>query len=201
MRKVGLEKMGGGGFIAGMQGVPRTGEVQEVHRLATSGTGLMALMSLEFSLLLSWCNFFLSFFHGMGDGDISVVILGYSLTSHDPRAKVELSFLDSGWKISDQEADWCFPGGSVVKNLPTSVGDTGEIPDLGRSHRLWSNSARVPQILSLCSRAQELQLLKPSPLKPMLPNKRSHHNEKPVCCNLKKACAVTQHSHKQIKLF
>ena len=96
MRKVGLEKMRGGGFIDGMQGVPRTGEVQEVHRLATSGTGLMALMSLEFSLLLSWHNFFLSFFHGMGDGDISVLILGYSLTSHDPRAKVELSFLDSG---------------------------------------------------------------------------------------------------------
>ena len=87
---------------------------------------IMALMSLESSLLLSWCNFY--FFvssMGMGDGDISMVILGYSLTSHDPRAKVELSFLDSGWKISDQEADWCFPGGSVVKHLPTNVGDTG----------------------------------------------------------------------------
>ena len=27
-----------------------------------------------------------------------------------------------------------FPGGSVIKNLPANVGDTGPIPDLGRSH-------------------------------------------------------------------
>ena len=27
-----------------------------------------------------------------------------------------------------------FPGGSVVKNLPANVGDTGPIPDPGRSH-------------------------------------------------------------------
>ena len=27
-----------------------------------------------------------------------------------------------------------FPGGSVVKNLPASAGDTGSIPDPGRSH-------------------------------------------------------------------
>ena len=32
-----------------------------------------------------------------------------------------------------------FPGGSVVKNLPASSGDTGAIPDLGRSHMLWSS--------------------------------------------------------------
>ena len=29
---------------------------------------------------------------------------------------------------------WGFPGGSVVKNLPVNAGDTGSIPDLGRSH-------------------------------------------------------------------
>ena len=27
----------------------------------------------------------------------------------------------------------CFPGGSVVKNLPANVGDTGSIPGLGKS--------------------------------------------------------------------
>ena len=32
-----------------------------------------------------------------------------------------------------------FPGGSVVKNLPVNAGDTGSIPDLGRSHTLPSN--------------------------------------------------------------
>ena len=34
--------------------------------------------------------------------------------------------------------------------------------------------------MSLCSRAHEPQLLKPTRLEPMLHNERSHHNEKPV---------------------
>ena len=28
---------------------------------------------------------------------------------------------------------WGFPGGSVVKNLPANAGDSGSIPELGRS--------------------------------------------------------------------
>ena len=32
-----------------------------------------------------------------------------------------------------------FPGGSVVQNLPANAGDTGSIPDLGRSHMMRSN--------------------------------------------------------------
>ena len=32
-----------------------------------------------------------------------------------------------------------FIPGSVVKNLPDNVGDMDLIPDLGRSHMLWSN--------------------------------------------------------------
>ena len=32
-----------------------------------------------------------------------------------------------------------FPGGSVVKDPPANAGDTGSIPDPGRSHMLWSN--------------------------------------------------------------
>ena len=43
-----------------------------------------------------------------------------------------------------------------------------------------SNSARVPQLLSLRSRAREPQLLKPTCLQPVLCNKRNHHNKKPV---------------------
>ena len=34
---------------------------------------------------------------------------------------------------------WCFPGDSVVKNLPASAGDMGSIPGWGGSHMLWSN--------------------------------------------------------------
>ena len=51
------------------------------------------------------------------------------------------------------------PGGSAVKNLAANAGDTGLIPDPGRSHMPWSNWALVPQRLSLCSRAWGLQLL------------------------------------------
>ena len=57
-----------------------------------------------------------------------------------------------------------FPGGSVVTNPPVSAGDVGLIPDLGRSYIPWSTKAHVPQIWSLCSGAQELQLLKPPAL-------------------------------------
>ena len=54
-----------------------------------------------------------------------------------------------------------FPGGSVVKNLPAIAGDMGSIPDPRRSHMPWSNKARVPQLLSLCLRAREPQVLSP----------------------------------------
>ena len=54
-----------------------------------------------------------------------------------------------------------FSSGSVVKNVPANGGDTSSIPGLWRSHMPWSNWTHVPQLLSLCSRAGELQLLRP----------------------------------------
>ena len=39
-----------------------------------------------------------------------------------------------------------FPGGSVVKNPPADAGDTGSIPDPGRSHVPWSTSRTEPVI-------------------------------------------------------
>ena len=64
-----------------------------------------------------------------------------------------------------------FFGGSVVKYPPANAGDTGLIPDEGRSHMLWGNWARALE--------PELQLLSPhvaaaKALKPVLPNKKSH---------------------------
>ena len=56
---------------------------------------------------------------------------------------------------------WGFPGGTMVKNPPANAGDMGSIPGLGRSHMPRSNYARVPQLLSLCSRAQEPHQLSP----------------------------------------
>ena len=48
----------------------------------------------------------------------------------------------------------------MVENLPANAGDMGSSPGLGRSHMLWSNWAREPQLLSLrvwslCSATRE----------------------------------------------
>ena len=69
-----------------------------------------------------------------------------------------------------------FPAGSMVKNLCSSAEDKGSIPDQGRSHMSWTNWVPpTPQLLSLCSRVQEPQLLKSMSLEPVLHNKRSHN--------------------------
>ena len=60
--------------------------------------------------------------------------------------------------IKDEQ---CFPGDSVVKNLPASAGDTGSIPNLVRSHMPQSDQVYAPQLLSLCAGAPELRLPKP----------------------------------------
>ena len=54
-----------------------------------------------------------------------------------------------------------YPSGSVAKNPPPNAGDVGLIPDLRKSHMPQSNSAHEPQLLSLCSKAWEPQLLSP----------------------------------------
>ena len=66
------------------------------------------------------------------------------------------------------------------KNLPASAGDTGSIPDPGRSHMPQSNKACEPQLLIRCPRAQELQLQKPAcpGVHALQPEKPRH--EKPV---------------------
>ena len=47
-----------------------------------------------------------------------------------------------------------FPSGSVMKNLSANAGGMGSIPGQGRSYLPCSKWAHVPQLLSLCSRAQ-----------------------------------------------
>ena len=66
----------------------------------------------------------------------------------------------------------------MVKNLPANAGDAGPVPGPGRSHMLQSNKAAcLPQLLSLCSRSREPQLLKPTCLKSVL-HKKGRCNEK-----------------------
>ena len=70
-----------------------------------------------------------------------------------------------------------FPGGPVVKNLPADAEDMGSVASPGRSHMHRSNQACAPQLLSLSSRAQVPQLLKPVGPEPVLQSKRSAHSE------------------------
>ena len=63
----------------------------------------------------------------------------------------------------------------MVKDLPANAGDVGSIPGLRRSHMLWNNKARAPELLSPCA-------LEPVPCK-----KRSHRDEKPMHCSYRVA--------------
>ena len=95
-----------------------------------------------------------------------------------------------------------FPGGTVNKNSPASAGDTGSVPGPGRSHMPQSNKSPGPQLLSPCSTAWELQLLKPPRiLETMLHTKRSALTRTP-CTNapqLGKAHEATKAQHNQNK--
>jgi len=71
----------------------------------------------------------------------------------------------------------------VVKNPPANAEVMALIPGLGKSHMQQSNQTHAPQLLSPCSRAHELQLLKPNHLNPVLLNKKSHQNEKSTPVN------------------
>ena len=61
-----------------------------------------------------------------------------------------------GFELSLKEGqDRGLSGGAVVKNLPANAGHTGSSPGLERSHMLWSNQARAPQLQSPCATTTE----------------------------------------------
>ena len=72
-----------------------------------------------------------------------------------------------------------FPGGPEVR-LPMQG---SLVRSLVREDPTCHRATKTLQLLNLCSRAQEPQLLSPSTLEPMLHNKRSHSNEKRAHCN------------------
>ena len=78
------------------------------------------------------------------------------------------------------ELNWTYGASQVVlvvKNLPANAGDTDWISGPGRSHMEWNNEVPVPQLLNLCSRAQEPQWLSPWAPEPVLCNRRSSRRE------------------------
>ena len=85
---------------------------------------------------------------------------------------------------------WGFPSSSVVNSLPANTGDMGSIlvwedPTCqGATKSMWHNYwACALEPGSRNYRAHTMQLLKPLHLEPVLRNKRSHGNEKPIHCN------------------
>ena len=72
-----------------------------------------------------------------------------------------------------------FLGGTVDKNLSANAGDRGSIAGPGRFHMPQSIQACAPQLLSLCPRASQPQLLSPhaSCLATVLCKKQPVHNE------------------------
>ena len=82
---------------------------------------------------------------------------GWLTSKHPPFWTRDSVFL---CKLPSQMLTWRFlgfPGGSAVRRSPPNAGDVGLIPDPGR---------RSMQLLSRCSRAQELHLLKPGHSRP-----------------------------------
>ena len=67
-----------------------------------------------------------------------------------------------------------FPGSSMVKNPTANAGDMWLIPGPGRPQKLWNDYACASQLLSMCFRACEPQLLKP-----MHPRACAPQQEKP----------------------
>ena len=55
------------------------------------------------------------------------------------RCSVEMAEARNLFIVSLKVKEKGFPGGSVVKNLPTTAGNTGSIPDPGRSRMLRNN--------------------------------------------------------------
>ena len=69
----------------------------------------------------------------------------------------------------------------MIKNLPANAAGMGSTPNQRWSHMLRTNETHVPQLLGLCSRAQELQLLSPhaATMEAWVPRARAPQQEKP----------------------
>ena len=89
----------------------------------------------------------------------------YNLQLHPADSMLSPLYLCTSWSVFPEYLlpnPRDSPSGSVIKIPPANAGDTDLISTPRRSHMLWSNQAPAPQLLSLCSRAWELQLLSPT---------------------------------------
>ena len=87
--------------------------------------------------------------------------MGFSSKSTGVGCHCLLCFSPEVSKIRHQHLMDDFPGDSVGKNLPDNVKDMVLVLGPGRVHMPQSDQDRVPQLLSLSSRARKPQLLSP----------------------------------------
>ena len=80
-----------------------------------------------------------------------------------------------------------FPRDAVDKNMAANAGDTSSIPGLGRIYMPWNNQVPAPQLLGPRTTITEAKHEGP-----MLPDKRSHGNEKTVHHNKEKPLLCQQ---------
>ena len=69
----------------------------------------------------------------------------------------------------------------MINNPPADAGDTGSVPDLGRSHMPHSQQACASQPLSLCSGTRTLQLLKPEHSRARAPKQEGKPPQREAC--------------------
>ena len=71
------------------------------------------------------------------DGSL-IPCIGRQILNHGTTREVPILFLSNSltflFFFLKNNQFWGFPDGLVVKNLPANVGNTGSVPDLGRSH-------------------------------------------------------------------
>ena len=101
-------------------------------------------------------------------------------------------------KVVAIKSDQCLPW--WLSGEKSTCMDEGPIPDPGRYHILWSNQAQMPQLLSLCSRAWELQLLSPCAIttEPYTSRSLALQQEKPqgeACTRLEKSLLSNTAKH------
>ena len=104
----------------------------------------------------------------------------------------------------------CFPGGSVVKNLLVNAGDTGSIPDPGRSYMARNNQPTCCNYGACALEPRNHTDWSTSVLGPCSPKREAGtarilgtgtREEPPLATARESLCAAVKFKNKEIKLF
>ena len=91
-----------------------------------------------------------------------------------------------------------FPGGSVIKNLLASAGDTGSIPELGGSHMPLSNLPLCRDYVTRALEPKSHNYWSWQAQSPALCSKKRHYNKKPSHCS--ERVAPSRHNYRKARV-